>query len=54
MPAAYEGTDAQSDATVVIKSEKGKGGTWAGATENLKKVGVLNIAEILTMPVIRN
>ena len=28
---------AQSDGTVVVHSEKGKGGTWAGATENLKK-----------------
>ena len=28
---------AQSEATVVIRSDKGKGGTWAGATENLKK-----------------
>lgn len=28
---------AQSDATVVAKAEKGKGGTWSGATENLKK-----------------
>lgn len=28
---------AQSSGTVVIRSEKGKGGTWAGATEALKK-----------------
>ena len=28
---------AQSEGTVVIRSDKGKGGTWAGATENLKK-----------------
>lgn len=28
---------AQSDGTVVVRSDKGKGGTWAGATENLKK-----------------
>ena len=28
---------AQSSGTVVIRSDKGKGGTWAGATENLKK-----------------
>lgn len=28
---------AQSSGTVVIHSDKGKGGTWAGATENLKK-----------------
>lgn len=27
---------AQSEGTVVIRSEKGSGGTWAGATENLK------------------
>ena len=27
---------AQSDATIVIRSDEGKGGTWAGATENLK------------------
>ena len=27
---------AQSSGTVVIRSDKGKGGTWAGATENLK------------------
>ncbi len=27
---------AQSEGTVVIRSDKGKGGTWAGATENLK------------------
>ena len=27
----------QSSGTVVIRSDKGKGGTWAGATENLKK-----------------
>ena len=26
----------QSEGTVVIRSDKGKGGTWAGATENLK------------------
>ncbi|MBQ8093801.1 MAG: DNA-protecting protein DprA [Clostridia bacterium] len=28
---------AQSSGTIVIRSDKGKGGTWAGATENLKK-----------------
>ena len=28
---------AQSSGTIVVKSDKGKGGTWAGATENLKK-----------------
>ena len=28
---------AQSSGTVVVRSDKGKGGTWAGATENLKK-----------------
>ena len=28
---------AQSSGTVVIRSDKGKGGTWAGATEGLKK-----------------
>ena len=28
---------AQSSGTVVIRSDKGKGGTWAGATEDLKK-----------------
>lgn len=28
---------AQSNGTVVIRSDNGKGGTWAGATENLKK-----------------
>lgn len=28
---------AQSSGTVVIRSDKGKGGTWAGANENLKK-----------------
>ncbi len=28
---------AQSSGTVVIRSDKGKGGTWAGAIENLKK-----------------
>lgn len=28
---------AQSDGTVVVHSDKGKGGTWAGAIENLKK-----------------
>jgi len=28
---------AQSSGTVVIRSDYGKGGTWAGATENLKK-----------------
>lgn len=27
---------AQSDATVVVRSENGKGGTWAGAIENLR------------------
>lgn len=27
---------AQSSGTVVIRSDKGKGGTWAGATDNLK------------------
>ena len=27
---------AQSSGTVVVRSDKGKGGTWAGATENLK------------------
>ena len=27
---------AQSEGTVVVKSDKNKGGTWAGATENLK------------------
>ena len=27
---------AQSEGTVVVRSDKGKGGTWAGATENLK------------------
>ena len=27
---------AQSSGTVIIRSDKGKGGTWAGATENLK------------------
>ena len=27
---------AQSSGTVVIRSDKGKGGTWAGATENLR------------------
>ena len=27
----------QSDATIIIKSDKGKGGTWNGAIENLKK-----------------
>ena len=26
---------AQSDGTVVVRSDKGKGGTWAGAVENL-------------------
>ena len=28
---------AQSSGTVVVLSDKGKGGTWAGATENLKR-----------------
>jgi predicted Rossmann fold nucleotide-binding protein DprA/Smf involved in DNA uptake len=28
---------AQSSGTVVIRSDRGKGGTWAGATEDLKK-----------------
>ena len=28
---------AQSSGTVVIRSDKGKGGTWAGATEDLRK-----------------
>ena len=28
---------AQSSGTVVIRSDKGKGGTWTGATENLRK-----------------
>ncbi len=28
---------AQSSGTVVIRSDKGKGGTWAGAAENLRK-----------------
>ena len=28
---------AQSEGTVVVRSDKGKGGTWAGATDNLKK-----------------
>ena len=28
---------AQSSGTVIIRSDKGKGGTWAGATENLKQ-----------------
>lgn len=28
---------AQSSGTVVVRSEKGKGGTWAGAVENIKK-----------------
>lgn len=28
---------AQSNGTVVVRSEKGKGGTWAGASDNLKK-----------------
>lgn len=28
---------AQSEGTVIIRSDKGKGGTWAGATENLKR-----------------
>ena len=28
---------AQSSGTVVVRSDKGKGGTWAGASENLKK-----------------
>lgn len=28
---------AQSSGTVVIRADKGKGGTWAGATENIKK-----------------
>ena len=28
---------AQSSGTIVVKSDKGKGGTWARATENLKK-----------------
>ena len=28
---------AQSSGTIVVRSDKGKGGTWAGATENLKK-----------------
>ena len=28
---------AQSSGTVVVRSDKGKGGTWAGAVENLKK-----------------
>ena len=28
---------AQSEGTVVIRSDKGKGGTWAGAVEGLKK-----------------
>ncbi len=27
---------AQSDGTIVVRSDKGKGGTWAGATENMK------------------
>ena len=26
----------QSDATIVVKTDKNKGGTWAGAVENLK------------------
>jgi len=28
---------AQSEGTVVVRSDKGRGGTWAGATENLRK-----------------
>ena len=28
---------AQSVGTVVVRSDNGKGGTWAGATDNLKK-----------------
>ena len=28
---------AQSSGTVIVRSDKGKGGTWAGAVENLKK-----------------
>ncbi|MEA1969329.1 MAG: DNA-processing protein DprA [Thermodesulfobacteriota bacterium] len=29
-----------SDHALVVRSDEGKGGTWAGATENLKKIGI--------------